>query len=187
MQTEETTAHLRVPARFNPVFDILERWASEEPTAAALVSLGAQGQLMKEQTTAELALESRGMARVLKGLGVGKGDRVLIMMARVPAWYTAMLGTIRIGAVAIPTPNQCTERDVAYRIKAAEPVALIADEFAASRIGDAAGTNSSVKHRIVWSESGAKRAGWLDLNTLLNEAGDGETRPRFRPLTTIPC
>src|SRR5258705_265155 len=108
------------------------------------------------------------MARALIELGVAKGERILIMMSRVPAWYTAMLGTMRIGAVAIPTPNQCTDRDVAYRIKAAEPVVLIADEFAASRIGEAAANNASVKHRIVWSESGAERSGWLDLNGLLN-------------------
>ena len=164
-----------VPERFNPVLDILEAWALEEPMAVALVSIGAQGQVVRSQTATELASESRRMARALTGLGVTKGDRVLIMMSRVPAWYTAMLGTLRIGAVAIPTPNQCTVRDVAYRIKSAEPVALIVDEFAASRIGDIAAKDNTVKHWILWSEGGAQRPGWRDLDALLDEAGDGET------------
>jgi hypothetical protein len=30
---------------------------------------------------------------------------------------TAMLGVLRIGAIAIPTPSQCMGRDVAYRVK----------------------------------------------------------------------
>lgn len=41
-----------------PVLDILERWASREPNASALVSIGARGQLVQGQTAAELALES---------------------------------------------------------------------------------------------------------------------------------
>jgi acyl-coenzyme A synthetase/AMP-(fatty) acid ligase len=85
MQTDKQKSHLAVPRRFNPVVDVLERWASREPTALALVSVGAQGQLVQAQTAAELALESRWMARALVGLGVAKGERVLIMMSRVPA------------------------------------------------------------------------------------------------------
>ena len=176
---------VQVPDRFNPVLDILERWASLEPTASALLSVGSEGQLVQAQSAAELALESRRMARALIRLGVAKGERVLIMMSRVPAWYTAMLGTLRIGAIAIPTPNQCTERDVAYRIKAAEPVALITDEFAAFRIGEAADQGSSVVHRIIWSQSGIERPGWRHLDNLLNEAGDGET-PRDPTAGTDP-
>jgi acyl-coenzyme A synthetase/AMP-(fatty) acid ligase len=175
MPVDAHISNLMVSGWFNPVLDILERWALLEPSASALVSVGAQGQLVRAQTAAELAFESRRMARALIGLGIGKGERILIMMSRVPAWYTAMLGTLRIGAVAIPTPNQCTARDVAYRIKVAEPVAIIADESSASRIAEAAGKDDSVKHRIVWSESGTEHSGWLDLNTVLDEAGDGPT------------
>jgi len=54
-------------------------------------------------------------------------------------------------------------------------VALITDEFAASRIAGVAGNNPSVKHWIVWSERGTDLPGWHDLDTLLNEAGDGAT------------
>ena len=175
MLSEERSLLPPVPQRFNPVLDVLERWAASEPDAPALVSIGPRSELVKEQTAAELAFESRRMARALIRLGVAKSDRVLIMMSRVPAWYTAMLGTLRIGAVAIPTPNQCTGRDVAYRIDAARPVAIIADDFAASRIGEIVGQDSSVKHRIVWTDSGLQRPGWHDLDTLLDEAGDGAT------------
>jgi acetyl-CoA synthetase len=170
-----TNSYLDVPARFNPVLNILERLASGKLSTAALLSLGPEGQLSKAQTAADLALESRRMARALIGLGVGKGDRVLIMMSRIPAWYTALLGTMRIGAIAVPTPNQCTDRDVAYRIQAAEPVAVIADEVAAARIGELASGHHSVKHWIVWSENQAHRQGWRDLDTLLQAAGDGPT------------
>jgi hypothetical protein len=50
---------------------------------------------------------------------VQPGDRVFIMLPRVPAWYAAMLGAIRIGAVPMPGTNQLTSRDIGYRIAAA--------------------------------------------------------------------
>jgi len=167
---------MSAPARFNPVLDIVERWATEEAEAVALVSIDAQGQSARSQTVYELAMLSRQMASVLLRLGVTKRERVMIMMSRIPAWYTATLGTLRIGAVAIPTPNQCTARDVAYRIKAARPVALIADEAAASRLGDVVTEQDApVSHRIVWTSTGRKFADWRDLDTLLDELGNGET------------
>jgi acetyl-CoA synthetase len=160
---------------FNPVLDILERWVSAEPHAVALVSVGPEGQLVQAQTAAALARESRRMARAFMRLGIEKGDRVLIMMSRVPAWYTAMLGAMRMGVIAIPTPNQCTERDVNYRIESATPVAVIADEAAASRIEGAGGHHRSVRHWVAWSPGGSRRTNWRDLDALLDEVGDGET------------
>ena len=120
---ERSNYRVEVPEQFNPVLDILEKWSAEDPHAPALVSIGADGQLVAEQTVSALAAESRRMARALLGLGVGKGDRVLVMLPRVPAWYTAMLGAIRIGAVPIPTPNLSTARDIRYRGQASAAVA----------------------------------------------------------------
>lgn len=175
MRLSERQSLPPIPKTFNPVLDILERWASLEPEALAVVSVGADGNLVRVQTTADLALESRRMGRALVRLGISKGERILIMMSRIPAWYTAMLGSLRIGAVAIPTPNQCTSRDIAYRIASARPVAVIADELAARRIADAVDNNSCLRHRILWTENASETPGWRNLNALLDEAGDGPT------------
>ncbi len=55
--------------------------------------------MVAEQSAADLARESRRAARALSEFGVKPGDPVFIMLPRVPAWYAAMLGVIRIGAV----------------------------------------------------------------------------------------
>jgi acyl-coenzyme A synthetase/AMP-(fatty) acid ligase len=145
---EAASFRLEVPEVFNPVLDIVDRWADEAPQDLALVSLDAEGGVVAEQTAADLARESRRAARALLDAGIGKGDRVFIMLPRVPAWYTAMLGAIRIGAVVMPAPNMLTPRDIGYRIGTAGAVAAITD----------AGGGE----------------GWLDLDALLDEAGDGE-------------
>ena len=76
---------------------------------------------MAEHTAADLAREAREAARALLELGVRPGDPVFIMLPRVPAWYAAMLGVIRIGAIAMPGTNQLTSKDIAYRIRAPAP------------------------------------------------------------------
>jgi acetyl-CoA synthetase len=172
-ESEYRKHHVEVPDRFNPVVNILDSWAAEQSDATALVSVGQDGELQRTQTVADLTAESRKMARALLQLGVTKGDRVLIMMPRVPAWYATLLGVMRIGAVAIPTPNLSTTRDISYRVKVASPVVVVADEIGTSKIADIRADLTSVAHAIEWSGRGTSRPGWYDLEALMQEAGDG--------------
>ena len=125
---------MTVPARFNPTLDIVERWGAEAPDELALVSLGPAGETVAEHTAAQLSARARMAARALLAQGVKPGDRVFIMLPRVPAWYEAMLGAIRIGAVVMPGTNQLTARDIAYRIKAAGASVAITSADGAAKI-----------------------------------------------------
>jgi acetyl-CoA synthetase len=169
--TEKTSFRLVVPETYNPVIDIVERWAADSPDDLALVSLDGAGAVVAEQTVADLARESRRAARALLKAGIGKGDRVFIMLPRVPAWYTAMLGAIRIGAVVMPAPNMLTPRDIGYRVGTSGAAVAITDGSGAERL-DAAGDGlDSLRLRIAWGGGGE---GWQDLDDLLDAAGDGE-------------
>jgi acetyl-CoA synthetase len=174
-EDECASFRLEVPDRFNPVLDIVERWASEQPDDVALLSLDELGGVVALQTAAELAAESRRAARALLALGVSKGDRVFVMLPRVPAWYAAMLGAARIGAIAMPAPNRLTSRDITYRITSADAVAAITDKAGAEKIDSIEEPLPSLRHRIRWSPNGTGESEWVDLSTLMDEAGDGET------------
>ncbi len=174
-EEERASYRVDVPERFNPVLDIVERWSAEDPRAPALVSIGTGGELVAEQSVSALAEQSRRMARALMNLGVGKGDRVMVMLPRVPAWYSAMLGAIRIGAVPTPTPNLSTARDIRYRVNAAKATVVITDEQGAAKADEVAAELSTVRHRIMWSQERAALRTWQDLDTLLDRAGDGAT------------
>jgi acetyl-CoA synthetase len=164
-----------VPDVYNPVIDIVERWAHEAPDDIALVSLDGGGELVAEQTAADLARDARMAARALLALGLKPGDPIFIMLPRVPAWYAAMLGAIRIGAVAMPGTNQLTSRDIAYRIRSADAVAAITDATGLAKIDAIDAVEeplASLRHRIAWNAGPQSR--WRDLDTLMSEAGDGE-------------
>jgi acyl-coenzyme A synthetase/AMP-(fatty) acid ligase len=139
-----------VPERFNPVLAIVERWAAEAPDDLALVSLDGAGGTVAEQSAADLARESRRCARALLGAGVGKGDRVFVMLPRVPAFYAAVLGAIRIGAVVMPAPNMLTPRDIGYRVRASGAVAAITDAGGAARVDRAGDEVAGLRVRIAW-------------------------------------
>jgi acetyl-CoA synthetase len=170
--TERATFRIEVPERFNPVIDIVERWAMEAPVDMALVSLDGQGDVVAEQTVADLARESRRAARALLALGIKKGDPVFVMLPRVPAWYSAVLGAIRIGAVPMPATNQLTSRDIAYRLRSADAVAAITDATGAEKIDAIEDPPASLRDRIAW---GGGIEGWEDLDGRMEAAGDGET------------
>ncbi|MGH2780267.1 MAG: AMP-binding protein, partial [Thermoleophilaceae bacterium] len=172
-QEARRTYTVDVPERFNPVIDIVERWADDEPDAPALESLDGDGGLVASHTSAELARESRRAARALLALGVKAGDPVFIMLPRVPAWYAAMLGAIRIGAVPMPGTVQLTPRDIGYRLRSADAVAAITDASSAAKVDAVEEVPAILGHRIACG--GGAPEGWLDFDALLDDAGDGET------------
>jgi len=172
---EEESASFRidVPERFNPVVDILERWASKEPGVEALLSIDGEGELIAAHTTAELARDARRAARALQSVGVRKGDPVFVMLPRVPAWYLAVLGCVRLGAIPMPGPNLLTPRDIEYRIGRGEAAAAIVSPEGAEKIDQIETELPTLKHRIEWTDGGEARAGWHDFDALCEEAGDG--------------
>jgi acetyl-CoA synthetase len=197
-EREYASFRLEVPEIFNPTVDIVEAWAGREPDALALVSLDGAGGVVAEQSVADLARESRRCARALAAAGIGKGDRVFVMLPRVPAWYAAVLGAIRIGAVVAPAPNMLTPRDIGYRVGTLGAAAAIVDSGGAERLDAAPEGADSLRVKIAWDpERGAGAAaggeapaaavgttaaevadappGWEDFDALLDAAGDGDT------------
>jgi acetyl-CoA synthetase len=161
-----------VPDVYNPVIDIVERWAEEAPDELALVSLDGAGEVVAEHTAADLARDAGQAARALLELGVKPGDPVFIMLPRVPAWYAAMLGAIRIGAVAMPGTNQLTSKDIAYRIRSADAVAAITDSAGQAKIDAIDESLPSLRHRIAWRPDG--QGGWTDFDEIMQRAGDSD-------------
>lgn len=76
-------------------------------------------------TYAELKDQVSGLAHVLRGLGVEKGDRVVIYMPMVPQAVFAMLACARLGAVHSVVFGGFAPQELATRIDDAAPKAII--------------------------------------------------------------
>ena len=75
---------------------------------------------------AELLDQTRRLAGVLRGMGVAKGDRVIIYMPMVPEAVTAMLACARIGAVHSVVFGGFAAKELATRIDDAKPKLILA-------------------------------------------------------------
>jgi acetyl-CoA synthetase len=165
---ERATFRVEVPERFNAVRDIVDRWAVEDPGAVAVASLDARGELVAEQSAADLARASRKAARVLLDFGIGKGDHVFVMLPRIPEWYAALLGAMRIGAIPMPGPNLLTPKDIAYRFGQTGAAAAITDPAGAVKV-DQAMPGLAVRLCV-----GDAPAGWSSFTERCEATGDGD-------------
>jgi acetyl-CoA synthetase/medium-chain acyl-CoA synthetase len=145
---------LDVPVHFNFTTDVIERWAATQPDALGL--WWTDDAAREEQFTfRELAILSRRAANFFQASGIRRGERVLLVLQRVPQWWIAMLGLIRLGAVPVPGTPLLTPRDLLYRIDAAKVAAVITDPAGTTKLTDFCGL------RIV---VGAATPGWIDFD-----------------------
>lgn len=112
-----------VPPAFNFGGDVVDRWA-EDPTRPALIWCDEQGH-EKRFSFADIRCLSNRFANLLADLGVRKGDRVLVMLPRIPEWQIAMVGCLKLGAVPVPCIPMQTARDIAYRAAHSGAVAAV--------------------------------------------------------------
>ncbi|MGZ4149791.1 MAG: acyl-CoA synthetase [Actinomycetota bacterium] len=135
---EETRRRFRleVPDRFNAVRDIVGAWAAREPDRVAVVAVDQRGG-ERRITFAELLRRAHRAANALAAQGIGAGDRVFVMLPRVPAWHEVVLGCHLLGAVPMPGTTLLTAHDIAYRIGQAEAVAAVTDAEGAGRVAEA--------------------------------------------------
>lgn len=127
------------PEHFNFSTDVVDRHAAERPESLALLWSDESG---REQRFTWQGVRQRSIhaAQFLTGLGLKKGDRVFIMMPRIPEWWFLVLGCIRVGIVFMPGTPMLTVKDIRYRLVAADANAVIADMSCLERFEGLAGT-----------------------------------------------
>ncbi len=73
----------------------------------------------------ELAARSNRVANGLRALGVGRGDRILLMLGNVAALWETMLAAMKLGAVVVPATTLLTAADIAERVARARVRAVV--------------------------------------------------------------
>ncbi|WP_406230361.1 acetate--CoA ligase [Nocardia sp. NBC_01009] len=76
-------------------------------------------------TYAELAAATNRFANVLQGLGIGRGERVCVLLGRTPELYIAILGALKVGCVVSPLFSAFGPEPVRQRLAISEAAALV--------------------------------------------------------------
>src|SRR5688500_5234705 len=119
------TFRLDVPEQFNYTRDVVDAWAEREPSRLALLAVGPTGGNPRRFTFADVSSLSNRAATFLLSQGVTKGDRIFVMLPRIPEWYWLLLGAFKIGAVPMPGTVQLTAKDIDSRINVAEASVVV--------------------------------------------------------------
>ncbi len=160
-----------VPEFYNFAFDEVDERAKEYPDKTALISVDNSGENADKHTFQELKTLSNKFANALREKGIKKGDRAMILVHRIPEWYVAMLGMIKLGVVPIPTPNLATPEDIRYRINRAEANTIVTDwsnHEKIDKVRDKEGMKSLNNFILINSEE--EKDGWDEYRTLMEEA-----------------
>ncbi|GAA0835914.1 long-chain-fatty-acid--CoA ligase [Streptosporangium amethystogenes subsp. fukuiense] len=94
-------------------------------------------------TWAELHRRVLALATGLATEGVGRGDRVAILMTNRPEYVEAVLAINLLGALAVPLNFRLTADEITFILKDSGSVALIADQALAPAVAAVRGTLSS--------------------------------------------
>jgi acyl-coenzyme A synthetase/AMP-(fatty) acid ligase len=137
----------RLPRPLQLRRDVVDRWAVDR-TKLALVSVAPDGKAALRHTFFDLKRLSDKFANALLALGLKKGDRALLMLPRIPEWYIAIPGMIKVGVVPMPTTVMCTPKDITYRLDRGEASLAVTDVDNAAKVDEAGPFAPALRHRI---------------------------------------
>lgn len=155
-----------IPETFNFGVDVVDAWAAERDGLAILWENAAGDQA--SYRFSDVARLSNRLADTLRRLGVAKGDRVIVMLPRIPEWQVALVACLKLGAVAIPCIEMLTARDMEYRVRNSEARAVICRE---QQVGKFASVLDLLPIRIAIGEA----SGWVEWGGALAAGSEGSS------------
>ncbi|MCE5194410.1 MAG: AMP-binding protein [Nitrospiraceae bacterium] len=161
---------LEVPEYFNFGFDAIDHWAEDEKKLA-LFWVSSTGEQENKLTFRDISLASNRFANALRNLGVKKGDRVLIMLPRIPEWYSILVGCHKLGAVVMPAPVMLSTADVEYRLLKGKASVVVTNAANFTKVDEACNNlgNYSVKHKIL---IGSEQGSWSSYEKITSDSSD---------------
>jgi acetyl-CoA synthetase len=159
-----------VAARFNIAEVCCTRWARERPGAIAIRFEDERG-ARTDFSYGELDRAAARLAAALRGLGVGHGDRVALVLPQRFETAVAHIALYRLGAVAMPLSMLFGPEALEYRINDSEALLAIVDESGIANV--VAARPLCPRLATVIAVGAAEGQGDLDWSRLLAAGGGG--------------
>lgn len=140
-----------IPEAYNMAERALSRWANER----GRVALFYEDESGRQETWTFWQLEglTNRLANLLAGLGVGRGDRVGIVLPQCPEAAAAHLAVYRLGAVAVPMSMLYGPDSYRYIMNDCGMKAVVVDSAQAFKLRQVRAALPELRHLIVRGES----------------------------------
>ena len=153
-----TSIKFKNTEKFNFAFDLVDALADKKPEKLAMLHIS-KDHTERRFTFKDIKKASAQCANYFKSLGIKKGDRVMLILKRHYQFWFAMIGLNKLGAIAIPAPNQLQAHDLEYRLKSAgiNTVICTADDDVAHQVDIASEGYDGLKNKLIVN---GEREGW---------------------------
>ena len=169
----------QLPTLYNIGVDVCDKWAHAQDRLA-LIDIAAGGQLTR-YSFADLARRSNRWAHALAGLGVGRGDRVAVVLSQRPETALAHIAVYKLGAIAVPLAVLFGDEALEYRLRDSGARAVVFDDQTAAKLGRIRDRLPELHHFIAVDRAGLEVSGARPSAALEEKAGD-----QFVPVETGP-
>ncbi len=169
--------HVRVPENFNFAYDVVDRWADEDPDKPALLWTNDRGEC-HQFTFGEMKKYSDQTASFFQSAGIGRGDMVMLILKRHYQFWFSILALHKLGATAIPASHLLTEKDIVYRCNMAGIKAIVStgDQIIVDHVEKALPKCPTLN--VLVSTGPVVPDGWFDFNKSIAAAKPFE-RPQL--------
>ena len=129
-------------------------------------------------STSEFFGRTAGLAAGLEKLGVGRGDRVMLLTDNRPEWHMVDLATVDLGAADVPVYGTLTPAQISYQIKdSGSKVAIAENADQMAKFLQIRNECSDLTHLI--QIEGPCAAGVLPLAEVIDSGQSGEAEDLF--------
>ena len=149
---------LNIPEYCNCAYEVIDRYAQEEPERLAMIWVNQEGE-EKRFTFADLSRLSNQAANMLLAKGVRQGDKVFLLLPRIPEWWIFSAAIMKIGAISCPAPTLLMPHDIQFRINYGNFKAVVADLGGAEKV-DEVKAQCPLLDTFIMVEGA--REGWVD-------------------------
>ena len=165
-----------IPENFNFAYDVLDELAAKTPNARAMRYISSDQSEVRDFTFKEISELSCQAANYFTSIGIKKGDKVLLILKRHHQYWYVINALHRIGAVAIPAPNQLLAKDIEYRLNSAQVKMVVAtsDDNVPDAVDEAAKNSPSVELKVIVKGT---RENWLDFDGSISRFSKEFPRP----------
>ena len=167
----------RVPSRYNIGVDVCDRWAEKEPDRLAILHARPDGRDVPI-TYGWLRDTSNRLANALRAHGIGRGDRVSILLPQSPEVAAIHIAIYKLGAVALPLAVLFGVDALSYRLENSGAKALITNAWGVERIAEVSNELPALKLVLSLDGPGDGARGFAD--ELSRASSD------FAPVDTSP-
>ncbi|TDK34588.1 AMP-dependent synthetase [Rhizobium deserti] len=143
-----------IPPRFNMGTAASDAWANNEPERVCLQHFSSDGR-HSAMTYGELSERSNALANAFRALGVGRGDRVALLLPQGFETVVAHVATYKIGAIALPLALLFGVEGLEYKLQVASAAAIVTNGFGMSRLVEIRERLPALKHVVLTDDSGS--------------------------------